>query len=321
MTGSWTLPVIACLALVLWMLPDVTSVQLWGGLALTGVVTYVVMELNNRFQLLRIRSRMMSSTFHFLTLLCPALHVWHPHMLSLLCYALSYALLFASYQQVRPEGYVYHAFLLLGLGSLLFPPLLVAGVGYWVSMLFQLRVMSWRSVAASLLGVLTPFWLWVVWLLWHGGIEPLPALFMQAWPAWPPSYSALTLPQLITAGTVAFYLLLAFIYLRRNAYNDKIRTRMLIYVIVTQEVLLLAGMLLLPQAFLTQFHLFLFNSSLLIAHHMSLARGRLFDLWFYLSLLLLVALGVFNYLCHAGWLPHVVSCHPLQGITLCLPSC
>ena len=96
---------------------------------------------------------------------------------------------------------------------------------------------------------------------------------------------------------------------------------MLIYVIVTQQVLLLAGMLLLPQAVHTQFRLFLLNSSLLIAHHMSLARGRLFDLWFYLSLLLLVALGVFNYLCHAGWLPHIVSCHPLQGITLCLPSC
>ena len=140
-------------------------------------------------------------------------------------------------------------------------------------------------------------------------------------PGPPPAYFSLTLPQLVTVGTIAFYLLLAFIYLCRNAYNDKIRTRMLIYVIVTQQVLLLAGMLLLPQAVHTQFRLFLLNSSLLIAHHMSLARGRLFDLWFYLSLLLLVALGVFNYLCHAGWLPHIVSCHPLQGITLCLPSC
>ena len=59
-TGEFTLPVMALLTLPLWALPDWANWSLWAGLVLTGFTAYLIMELNNRNTLLRIRSRMMS---------------------------------------------------------------------------------------------------------------------------------------------------------------------------------------------------------------------------------------------------------------------
>ena len=58
-----TLPLVGLLAAVVWMLPDVRSLQLGGGLLVTFVMAYLVIECNNRYQLLRVRSRMNSVVF------------------------------------------------------------------------------------------------------------------------------------------------------------------------------------------------------------------------------------------------------------------
>lgn len=76
-TGSFTLPVMAVLTLVVWMFPDVENWKLWAGLGMTFLTAYSIMELNNRHALLRVRSRMMSVSFLTLMLTCPALHAWH----------------------------------------------------------------------------------------------------------------------------------------------------------------------------------------------------------------------------------------------------
>ena len=58
--------------------------------------------------------------------------------------------------------------------------------------------------------------------------------------------------------------------------------------------MLFAALALQPQQFDPLFRLLIFNSSALIAHYYTLARGRFIDFWFVLTLVLLVALGVFN---------------------------
>ena len=42
--------------------------------------------------------------------------------------------------------------------------------------------------------------------------------------------------------------------------------------------------------------LFIANTSLLVAHYFALGKGRFFDAWFYLTLLVFAGLGVWNYL-------------------------
>lgn len=294
--GTLTLPVTTVLALVAWLVPDIGSGLLWAGLCTTGLATYLILELNNRYSLLRIRSRMISSTFLLLMAACPMLHSWSWESLTMLCFLLSYYTLFASYQQHRAEGYIFHSFLFAGIGSLLFPPMLILAVSYLFNMLFQLRNLQLRTFMAALIGLVTPYWVVATYAIWSNRLDTTFA-YLQEWKhAVLPDYSTLTSAEWVTAGTMLFFALLAFIHFFRTAYNDKIRTRIFYYIITTQEVMLVIGLLLLPQHFEQMLGLLATNSSFLIAHYYSLAKGRFFHIWFDLSLLSLLALGIYNYL-------------------------
>lgn len=296
-TGSFTLPVMAIVAAVCWMLPDVSSWQLWTGLGMAGLTTYVAMELNNRFALLRIRSRLVSSTYLLLMTACPVLHNLIDTALPVgLCLAVSYAMLFASYQQIKAQGYVFHAFLCIGIGSLLYPPMLVLALTYYFNMVFQLRNFTWRSFMAGLFGISLPYWVYAVWAIWNNRLDTA-FLYLPEWfIPHVPDYSRFGLQEWITVGALCFFTLVALIHFFHTAYNDKIRTRMLFYVVVTQQAVFTAGLFLLPEHLYYHLPLFLFNSSLLIAHYYALAKGRFFDSWFNLSLAAWIALGLYNYL-------------------------
>lgn len=285
----------ALLTLAVWPLHDVADRMQWAGLVMTGLTAYLIMELNTRNALLRIRSRMMSVTYLLLMSVCPMLHAWHPGMVAACCFVLSYHTLFASYQRRRPEGYIFHTFLFVGAGSMLFPPMAILALGYCFCMLFPLRGMNRRTFMAGLLGLLLPYWGYAAYAIWHNRLDTA-FLYLQQWytPVCP-DYSLLTTPQTVTACVLLFFSIPAFVHFFHTAYNDKIHTRMLFYCIATQQVLLSAGFVLLPQYFDAMAHLFVLNTALLMAHYYALAKGRGFYLWFNFTLLALVALGVYNY--------------------------
>ena len=123
-----TLPLVAVIAGVVWVLPDPRSAWLWGGFAIVCALTYTLRELNNRFQLLRIRSRLVSATFLTLFAALPDLHPAGTNLIPAIGLLPALFCLFGSYQQYRPEHYTFHAFFFLSIGSLVFPPLLVLSV-------------------------------------------------------------------------------------------------------------------------------------------------------------------------------------------------
>lgn len=295
-TSTFTLPLMAVLTFVGWMLPDMADVMLWLGLAVTGVTAYLIMELNNRNALLRIRSRMMSVTFLALMLICPALHTWSWEAIPTLCLMLGYFMLFSSYQKVRPEGYIFHAFLFLGIGSMVFPPFLLLAVGYYISMIFQLRSFTWRTFVAGLLGALVPYWIYAAYAIWNNQLDTAFDYLLDWFEPHLPNYLLLNVNQWVSLGVLFALALFAFIHFIHTAYNDKIRTRMLLYVVITMQVFITAGVVLLPGYFDEQMRLFIANSSLIIAHYYTLGKGRFFNLWFYITIVMLTALGIYNYM-------------------------
>ena len=82
----------------------------------------------------------------------------------------------------------------------------------------------------------------------------------------------------------------------RTAYVDMIRTRLYFYVFILIECLLMAALALQPQKTGVLLRLYIVNSTPLIAHHFTLGRGRWLNIWFIVSLLLLVGILVFNHL-------------------------
>ena len=295
-TGSFTLPVVALITLLAWITPArFADSSLWGGLGMVGVTAYLLTELNNRNALLRVRSRMVSSTFLLAMAACPTLHNFSPSLVPMTCMALSYFMLFDSYQRIKAEGYIFHAFLFASVGSLTFPPFLICPLLYYVSMIFQLRNFTWRTFMAGILGLAVPYWIYAAFAIWHNRLDTA-FLYLLDWAKLPlPDYSSVTLPQWVTGGTLTVLSAAALIHFFHTAYNDKIRVRMFFYCIVTQELALMAGLILLPQYFTEILPILILNSAPLLAHHLTLLRGRWGEWWFYLALLSFAVMAYFNY--------------------------
>lgn len=295
-TGAYSLPFMATLSFLLWILPGGGDWRLWAGLITTALTTFLIMELNNRYSLLRIRSRMMSVSYLAMMLVCPNLHVWDLEALVPAGLLLSYFMLFASYQKLRPEGYVFHAFLFNALVSLVYPPLILGMLPMCVCMIFQLRNFTWRTFMAGIFGAMIPYWFYVAYMVWNNQLDMafagLPALFIPVIPDCREWLKA----EMITPAVLILIAFIAFVHFFRTSYNDKIKTRMLFYTIATQEVFIVLLMVFFPTGFEGEMRLFIANSSLLVGHYYALARGRLANVWFNLTVVLLGGLCLYNYL-------------------------
>lgn len=295
-TGTFSFPLMALITGIFWIIPGLTDHDLWAGLISSAAITFLLTELSNRHSLLRIRSRMVSITYLLLMLINPALHYGILHLIPSLCLVLCYFTLYSSYQKIRPEGYIYHTFFFAGIGSLFYTPMLWLALGFYISIIFQLRNISWTSFVAGILGFITPYWIWAAYALWTQGPQQFFSDVAGRFSIPDIEWTAIGLPQYLSLGTITFLALLAFIHYFRTSYNDKIRTRMLYYIIATQQLILWALIFVYPTLFKEQFSLLILNSSILLAHYYSLAKGRYFRYWFNISVMLLAALGVYNYL-------------------------
>lgn len=301
-TGTMTLPVTATLAALTWLLPPslsgeaATDVRLWwAGLLLTAVITYGWVECNNRNTLLRVRSRMVGSTYLLLTIACPALHQASWSSLPALTLLPAYFALFATYGRPQAVGSSFHVFLMVGIASLCYMPLLLLSLPFLFSLAVQMRSLTGRTFGAALLGLLLPYWMVLGYALFTDRLAEYADHLLSSWQYAPPVLSDAPEWAIGTCLAVSFLGLLSACHYVRTAYNDKIRTRMFFYAIISVEVILIAGCALAPRHYQILLPMLLVNSSPLLAHHFTLARGRGAGIWFYLSMLLLAGLTAANY--------------------------
>lgn len=300
--SAFTLPVSAFLALVVWgLLAPLSDWQMWGGLGIAFLLTYLLMELTNRNQLLRVRSRMVSTTFLWLFTATAFLHpaTWEISV-PVVCYALAYFQIFASYQQERSERVVFHAYLLLGIGSFFYPLMLFLAATLYLSLLVSLRSLTWRSFAASLLGMVLPSIFYLAWVVGHDfptaeAFGFLSACKTPALPDWMdiPQY------QIVNVAFLGILILLSLFHYVRTHFNDKLRIREFYYTFIRQEVTLMILLVIYPDYFLPTYALLLVNSAPLIGHYWALARGRRWmTIWFMVWIIAVVLLGFYN---HGGF--------------------
>ena len=292
--SATTLPVTAAATAALWLLPFPPGAARWGGLLATALAAYVMMECNNRNALLRIRSRMTTTSFLALTAACPFLHGWQPAMAAVVALLAALTLLFATYQQRHAEGRTFYAFFFMGLGSLLFPPLLLLVPLLCAAMLFYLRSLSGRTFLAALFGLALPYWGYVGWMGWHNRLDTAFAYMLPYLTPGPPRFSALPPQRMAALGAVLVLVVPAIFHFWRTSYNDKIRTRMLYYTILIEELAITAMLAACPGEFDTIFRLFVLNSTPLIAHHLAFAGGKAGNIYFYTAIALIGLLAAYN---------------------------
>lgn len=201
-----SLPILVVLASVIWMIPDIQSVALWGGLAAVGMMTYVMIAWNTQYQLIRVRSRMISISFLYVFLAFPQLHVLGFHLFPAACLLGAYFLLFRTYGVYAPQGYFFHVFFLVGLGSVAFPPLLLLVPFLFFSSERHLRALTSKSAMAALLGLLLPYWLLLpVFLFAREWLTPYLAIWDFSQLTTLPDFSHVPLSQWVGSGLFLFH--------------------------------------------------------------------------------------------------------------------
>ena len=295
-----TLPLCALLAVALWWLPQGHySLDYAVGLVLTLLTAYVIAETNNSNMLIRTRSRMISSVWIFGAACIGLLHPFSPALLASFCLAVSYYLLFRSYQKPEPVVDAFHSLFMLSLGSIVVPKMIyLAPVFVWHLGVFM-QAITLRTFFAALVGALLPFWFWAGWQMWEGDLAPMVAWLrdVQSVPwVWLRPFDetlAPTLPHIVFLALAVFSLWSAVSYLF-HSFDDKIRTRMMLYVYVFQTLLLvLFGCLTATDDMLfCLLPLLLLSASPLLAHYFTLSNTWFSLIFFLLFVLTAAFIGI-----------------------------
>ena len=294
-----TLPVTALYAIVVWLLAGVVKEQWWGQLACFILSAALLAELNNSNALIRVRSRLVSSTF--LALSCAACFLFESMQGGIvqLCCVASYLILFRTYQDKEAVGWTFYAFFCLGLASMAFVPVIFLMPVLWLLMATNLLSLSWRTWTASLIGVLTPYWLTLPYFIYMQDFMPL-ADHLAGLGAFsfPFDYSTLTVGQVLV---FAFVLLLAAagsMHLWRYGYEDSIRVRLLYGCFMGIDAVVLLFVALQPQHYQVLMPLAIINTSPIIAHFLALTHTRITNILFFVIVGAVVLLTAFNL-----WMP------------------
>lgn len=300
-----TLPVCAALGVLVWLwntmqsaeglCPRTVSVPL-----IAAATTWIIMETNNRNSLLRVRSRMVSVVWLVCICMMSFSHQFSDGWIAALSLAASTYLLLGTYQEHEPVFQTFHSSFLLGICVIAVPWTAVMIPLYWWYMLVFLRCITWRSFWAFIIGLMLPLWFTLGWCIFQGSYDfLLERLSELAFPqvltidAYKPFFDWKNGTNL-TLALIVLLSLLGGIHYLRNYYQDKIRTRMLLYIYVMQTVVCMAVIAIQPCLVERMMLPLVVCCSPLIAHYFALTSKRLTNLVFILAVVLAVAITTLN---------------------------
>lgn len=270
-----TLPATAAVAVAAWLLAGLVQGGMWAQFACFVVTAYLMVELNNSNALIMIYSRTVSCSF--LLMACAACFTFHSlrGAVAEMCAAAAYIPLFRTYQDRQSPGWTFYAFLCLGIGSMAHIHILYYAPLALLLMAIRLSSLSWRTFAASLIGLATPYWFASVYFVYAGDIATAGAHFAQLWAFGRiADFSSWRLPHLLTLALVATLAVTGTAHYLRTSYNDKIRIRMFYGCFITANFATLVFLALQPQLFDLLIRMMIINTSPLIAHFIALTKTK-----------------------------------------------
>ena len=290
-----TLPVILCYAIGIWLLGGLIQKQWWIQFGCFLLTTYLMVLLNNSNALIRIYSRVISVTFLILSCMACFLFPSLYGNLTQLCIVAFYLILFQSYQDKTAAGLTYYGFLCIGLTSLTFVHILYFVPFLWILMLSCLQSLSLRTFFASLLGIITPYWLGICWLVYQGSLP----LFVDHFAPLirfhtPFDFSILNNSQMTTFAFVILLALIGAVHYFRTYYSDKIRTRQLFVIFIWIDLLTVAFICLQPQYYDPLIRILIINTAPLTGHFIALTHTKITNITFCLICITALLLTGYN---------------------------
>lgn len=297
-----TLPVTLVYAIVIWLLAGVLEEWWWLQFGCFILSALLMMQLNNIHALIRIYSRLVSCSF--LLLACCASYLF-PNIQSAIvqvCIISAWLLLFYSYQDKEATGWVFYAFVCIGLASIVYQQILFFLPMVWFLMAYNLQSLSWRTFLASLLGVTLPYWLAFCWFLLQndmgtllGHFEAL-ADFCQ-----PTDFSSFSDSETITLVILCLLVITGIIHCFRQKSGDKIRTRQFFGFFSWMSLFSILFIVLQPEQSKALMPILIVNASPLAGHFFALTHTKITNIAFCVTTAIILLITIFN-LWHTSFL-------------------
>ncbi len=272
-TGRITLPA-AILVSVAVGLANITHWTDIFSLAVCALTAYLLIEMNTAFALIRTRTALPAAMFMTLYVSCPFLYTYSKEIWTPLLLLAALFSLFRSYESKHASTTIFHAFLLLGMGSFLTPHIL-----YFVPLLYaimgSLRSLNPRTFFAGLMGILTPYWILLCYHLYFSDtLKDVYSPFQEAIHFSAIDYSAITLPQAVSVLIIFLIAAVGSIQGLMSAYQEKVQTRILLRSLIFTEASVLLLACLQPQHLNTLLPVFLAIGSVMSGHLFALTFNR-----------------------------------------------
>lgn len=321
-TGKFTFPVVIIISALLWGLiyfvkPEIEPtkdsyyfIRLINGLALNeflervinfifyGVIIYILIGINNTYSLIRTRTTFQTCIYSLFIAVCPILQPLQQGALVVISVCVSLYFLFKTYQKNEPAGDIFHSYMFLGLGSLLFPQLIYL-FPVWLIGEYNFQSLTPRTFFAGLVGISFPYWFLLGHAFFYNEIELFYAPFKELVLFNPVNLNIIPFWELVTIGFVFLITLISIIHYLFNNYQDKIRTRSYLNFLILLGSILLLSLLLQPQHTKTLLPLLLVCTSILTGHFFALTNSKTSNIIFIISIILLIALLYCNL-----WMPY-----------------
>ena len=261
------------------------------GYVFAALVVYLLAKFTNVFVLLRISSRMLSSTLAIFLGCILCLHTLFPGHVVMLCVILSFFALFATYQLPAPVPTLL-SYLFISMGSLVFPKLLLFVPVYWLCQVY-LRSLSFRCFFASLFGVSLPYWFFfAVSFCYEGGTQQFVDICEEIIDFDMPDWTTVQLTDILIFAYIVVFFLFGAVDFWTHSFLDKTRTRIIYKTTIAHAFVTLLFIILLPSCFHVLLAVLIIDSALVGGHFIALTYNLFSHIYALIMLILLVLLVI-----------------------------
>ena len=317
--GRFTLPAVILICIVCWigtsiLLPAMSSEKeagyaLWQSVCtlylpawadrvisfmLYAAIGYFLIELNNTFAIIRMRASVQPSIYFLLVTICPGMHLLYAGDIAAVAFLISLFFLFKSYQHPRPVSYIFHSFVFIGAGSLLFPQLLYF-IPLWLIGAYYFQSLTARSFCAALIGLSVSYWFLFGHAFFYGQMELFYQPFVELVHFQPVNPGKdLQLWELVTLGYLFILFIVSAAHCIVSGFEDKIRTRSYLHFLIFINFCIFLFIFLQPAHCMDLLSLLLIGVSILVGHLFVLTNSKAANLFFIGSMTGLILLFCFN---------------------------
>jgi len=289
-----TLPAAILYSVAVWFLAGLIQEQWWIQFGCFLLSAYLMAILNNLNVLIRIYSRMISVSFIVLSVAAVFLFPSVKGAVIQLCIIASLIFFYNCYQDKESPGWTFYAFLCLSVGSITYIHILYFVPIFWLMMVIIVYSICWRNILASLLGLVTPYWFWIAWVLWqeNGSMTTIMEHFSALTDFLVPA--PMTFQQTLLLGLIVLLGITGIIHFLRTSFRDKIRTRQLFYSFFIIGAFAAIFLILQPQHYDMLIRIMIIVVSPLIGHFLALTKTKFTNIAFFVITGIVLALTVFN---------------------------